>query len=225
MKKITVLTAITRNKDNLRDTFPKSKAKFVAYLDKETKEETFTDLWKIKNAYNLFKEPRRNAKIHKILPHLFIDTDISIWLDGNISLNITPEELAEKWLVNKDIAVWKHFERTCLYDEADCLLKMNVDKNSLIEEQVEKYKKENYPKQCGFGECNVIVRRHTDKIARLNEKWWIEICRYSSRDQISFNYIFRDNVELINGNPREHPDFNYNYHNFVETDYAAENNL
>jgi hypothetical protein len=31
----------------------------------------------------------------------------------------------------------------------------------------------------------------------LNEKWWAEICRGSSRDQISFPYVYRDKVNYL----------------------------
>ncbi len=222
---ITVLTAITNNKDNLKDDFPKSEAKYVAFLDEDTELETSSDLWEIKKVSEIHVEPRRNAKIHKIMPHLFVDTDYSIWLDGNISLNITPEELVEKWLQGKDIATWKHFARNCLYSEGTSVLGVNYDKQGLVKEQMERYKKEGYPSGAGLSECNVIVRKHTPEINRLNERWWAEICRGSSRDQVSFPYVFRDKVNRIAGNPRDHSDFKYAKHNYLEQNYAKENSL
>lgn len=197
-----VITAITNNKDNLRDDVFKGKAEYVAFLDEVTKSETFgSDIWEIRDCYNAFKEPRRNAKIHKIMPHMFVDTDISIWIDANISLKVDPNVIAKEWLKDKDIAVCKHFARTNCYDEAKLVTKMGLDKKEYIEDQMAKYKKEGYESD-EFCECNVIVRRHTDKINRLNERWWAEICSHSSRDQLSFNYVFRDNVNIIDGNVR-----------------------
>ena len=38
--------------------------------------------------YDQFRRPVMNAKIFKILSHKFIDTDLSIWVDGNIKLLI-----------------------------------------------------------------------------------------------------------------------------------------
>jgi hypothetical protein len=220
--RIKVITAITKNKDNLREDFEKCNNEFIAFLDKETAEETFTDLWEIRPAYDKFKEPRRNAKIHKILPHLFVDTDVSIWLDANISLKITPEQLVDKWLDDKGISTWDHFARDCWYEEATCVSGPNYDHEGLVKEQMERYEREGLPHFSGLSECNVIVRRHTDKINRLCEQWWAEICRHSSRDQISFPYVFRDNVRRIKGNPREHIDFNYAPHNFLEINYTKE---
>ena len=211
--KITVLTAITGNKDELRDDFNKGNAKFIAYLDKETEDEAImSDLWEIRRTHDIFQSPRRNAKIHKVLPHLFVDTDVSIWIDGNISMNITPEEMVDKWLADKDIAAWKHFDRDCNYDEANTCIGLSFDLPETINEQVERYKKEGYPEHNGLSECNVIARRHTPEINRLNEQWWAEICRGSCRDQISFPYVFRDKVARIEGNPRNNKDFNYVSH-------------
>ncbi len=224
--KITVITAITNQKDNLREDFPDSDAKFIAFLDKETEEaECVSYLWDIRRACDIFKESRRNAKIHKVLPHLFIDTDVSIWLDANISLNITPEEMVKKWLTNKGISTWEHFARDCWREEARCLENPGWDKQGLVREQIERYDKIGVPTKTGLSECNVIVRRHTNKIARLNEQWWAEICRHSGRDQISFPYVFNNNVHRVVGNPRTHEDFNYEQHNFIEADYAKENNI
>jgi len=223
---ITVFTAITKTKDELREDFPETDDKYIAFLDKETKEEELvSNLWEIRPACNIFKESRRNAKIHKVMPHLYLETDYSIWIDGNISINITPQEIVDKWLGDKDIATWKHFARDCWYEEARCLEGPGWDKDGLVKEQIDRYEKIGVPKKTGLSECNVIVRRHTDEIARLNEKWWAEICRGSSRDQISFGYVFEDKVNRIEGNPRMHEDFNYKPHNFVEVDYAKENNI
>ena len=36
--------------------------------------------------------------------------------------------------------------------------------------------------------CGIVVRKNTETVNRLNEKWWAEICRGSSRDQLSFPY-------------------------------------
>jgi hypothetical protein len=156
---------------------------------------------------------------------MYVDTDISVWLDANISLTITPEELVKDWLKGADIATWKHFASDCWLEEARCLQRPEWDRPGVITEQIRRYKELGVPTKTGLSECNVIVRRHTDDIKRRNERWWAEICRHSSRDQISFGYAFGEHVHRVEGNPRNHPYFNYAPHNFVETDYAKENNI
>lgn len=204
---ITVITALTNNNDELRDDFPYDESKYIAFVDSEQD----SLLWDTKDCYDKFTEPRRNAKIHKVLPHLFVDTDISIWLDANISLNVSPEELVKLWLGDDDIAVCEHFERTCLYVEAEVCKTCQLDDPKLIDAQMARYKKEGYPENNGMAECGVIIRRHTPEVARCNEKWWAEICAGSSRDQLSFAYSF-PKYKKIDANARFSPLFNYEDH-------------
>jgi hypothetical protein len=152
--------------------------------------------------YNQFKDPRLNAKIYKILPHLFFDVKYSIWVDGNMFPKISKEELIDL-LAGKDIAVIRHSERNCLYKEADLCLAtaknhINPDTQPLVD-QVARYRTENFPEGAGLAVCGMLIRRHTDTIKRLNEQWWSEICSGSFRDQVSFPYVFRDHIQWIDG--------------------------
>jgi len=204
MSKITVLTSATSNYP-LPDDMPRGNAQFLAYAELGTKSE----FWSVKPICNLFTEPRRNAKIHKVLCHLYTDTEWIIWIDSNVTLNITPEELITEWANNKDMVVNKHMSRNCLYEEADECSRSSLDYKSIIKEQVKRYEALNIPKKMGLGECGIILRRNCPEINRLNEKWWAEICRGSSRDQISFPYVFRDVYTTVPIDCRCHKYFNY----------------
>lgn len=89
-----------------------------------------------------------------------------------------------------------------------------------LDEQIEHYRKKNFPEGYGLGECNVIVRRHCPIVERFNNDWWSEICRWSFRDQISFPYVLYKTKDLkvnfIKGNPRKHKYFNYKSHGQTE---------
>ena len=218
--KITVITAITTNNDKLRQDFPKTNARFVAFLDDESWCHNKDDnkLWEIEECHDEFDEPRRNAKIHKIMPHKYVDTDISIWLDANMSLNISPEELAELWAYDKDVATCRHFERDCLYAEAEACKTWKLDDPKLIDAQMKRYREDGYVAGAGLSECGVIVRKHKPEINKLNELWWEEIVKGSSRDQLSFNYIFRG-FNQVQANARHSPIFNYGAHNVSRANY------
>lgn len=211
---ITVITALTNNMDKLRDDFPEDddSVKYVAFLDEDSKKNNKSKLWEIRNCCNKLEDSRRNAKIHKIIPHKFVDTDISIWLDANISLNVSPRELVDLWLNDKDISVCKHFERNCLYEEAEVCKQGKLDDPKLIDEQMARYKEDGYPENNGLAECGIIIRRHTPDINEKSEKWWKEIMKGSSRDQLSFTYCF-DEYEKVDANARYSPLFNYENHN------------
>ncbi len=148
------------------------------------------------NKYNKFKSDVMNAKIYKILPHLFMDCEYSIWVDGNIFLNKQSEEFV-KMLNGKEIAVIKHPTNKCIYQEAEIVINSKLDDSEIVTNQISRYKDNGYKSMQGMGMCGLIIRKHTDKIARLNEKWWSEICFGSKRDQISFPYVFSNEVEYI----------------------------
>ncbi len=161
---IQVYTSVTDGKDNIAD---KTAINFT---------------------YDKFKNERRNSRIAKMLPHLYFASEFSIYIDGNIRLLKSPEELIAIHLKDHDIAVYKHPTRDCLYDEATKCAMKKLDDPELIIEQVKAYEDTDFPKHVGLAECGIIFRRHTDKVREFNEAWWAEYCRYSCRDQISFMY-------------------------------------
>jgi hypothetical protein len=181
---ITVITSITGGKDGLIDNQQKGDALFKAYVD----ESQISDTWKCEGACTKFNDNRVNSRIHKILIHKYADTEYSIWIDGNIKLLKTPEELIEMYMKDHDLAVYKHPVRDCIYDEATVCAKRGLDDPEVIIEQAVAYEMDGYAKHKGLCECGVIIRRHTNKVERFNNAWWAEYTRYSKRDQISFMY-------------------------------------
>ncbi len=182
MAKITVITSITNSKDNLlEDTKNAKLADFVAFLD--TPQES--DTWKIRTAPDIFKDPRRNSRLPKLMPHLYVNSEYSIYVDGNMRLLKTPQELIETYLKDYDIAIYKHPTRDCLYDEALVCAQMGLDSPEKIIEQVKAYEDSGYARHKGLAECGMILRRHTPKVKEFNECWFAHYCRYSRRDQIS----------------------------------------
>ena len=182
MSSITVFTSITASKDNLIEDQCKGNAKFVAFTDRPIESKT----WEVRPVYDRFKSDRRNSRIVKMLPHLYCDTEYSIWIDGSSRLLITPEEIVERFLKEHDIGLFKHPSRDCLYDEAIVCAKWKLDDPEVIIEQVKTYEDKGFAKHKGLCECGFIVRRHTPEVEAFNNAWWAEYCRYSCRDQISF---------------------------------------
>lgn len=180
---ISVVTALNAGKDHLRDDQTTGDAKFIAYTDQTSK------LWEVRPIYDRFASPRRNSRIHKLQIHQYVDTEYSIWMDANLALRVPPEQIVSEWLKDYDIAVFKHPERDCIYDEAMICATHRLDDPEIIIEQAVKYEKAGFTKKRGLAECNVIVRRHTPKIEAFNNAWWSEYCRHSVRDQISFMYV------------------------------------
>ena len=187
MKKIAVYTAITNNKDTLKDRQVKGGADFICFTDNKNLK---SNIWTMRPACSLFSDNNRNAKIHKILSHQYMkDYEYTIWIDANIYLEVEPEYLIEKYLADSDIALFKHFEgRKNIYDEAAVCIRHNLDNADLIKEQTFRYQKNGYKNDNGIFENTIILRKNTPQVEKLNNYWWSEICRYSKRDQISFGY-------------------------------------
>jgi len=144
-----------------------------------------------KDEYQLFKDPRRNSRIHKILAHEYSDADFIIWIDGNIKLLKSPEEIVAM-MGDYDMMVFKHALRDCIYDECGEVARLKLDDPELIIAQAVEYEKREYGRHKGLGECGFIVRRNNDKVKRFNECWWAEYCRWCRRDQISFMYAINE---------------------------------
>jgi hypothetical protein len=175
-----VYTSITGGKDNLIE--PKVPGKFVAFAEGKSKK------WQIRPPYDRFRSPRRNSRAPKILAHQFIEADYSLWIDGNLELLKPIDELIDLYLTDHDIAMFKHPQRNCSYEEADACAFRRYDDPEVIKAQTDKYREEGFGVQRGLCEGMFILRRHTPKVEEFNNYWWSEHCRHSVRDQISMSY-------------------------------------
>lgn len=143
--------------------------------------------------------------------------DISIWVDGNVSLAISEERIVRLALRNSDIAVFKHPGRDCVYSEARAVIRHGLDDAEIVNFQMDRYKAEKYPIRKGLAETTMLIRRNTDKVNAFNEDVWREICGGSRRDQLAFNPVLRRHslrVYYLKGDIRHHKWFNYKQHNF-----------
>jgi hypothetical protein len=180
-----VYTCITAGKDNLKENQVKGKANFIAFIDRPKKSTT----WKVIDSPNIYKDPRRNSRYVKTLSHLMFEDEYTIWMDGTMEILIEPEKLIEKYLKDTDIAVFKHPDRNCLYEEGKICRRMHLDDVGLIKRQTERYFREGYPVDNGLAETKVVLRRNTKEVKAFNKMWHEELVHNSSRDQVAFPYI------------------------------------
>jgi len=166
--------------------------------------------------YDKFRASQRNYLIYKTLAHKFLDCDISVWIDGNLYLKATPEKLVEEWLGDFDMVIPKHPFRDCVYEEGMAnieRIKHEKIGTEEILEQLKHYKEIGFPEHYGkLADTSFIIRRHNKIVEKFNEAWWAEICRYSYRDQVSFQYVLSKFPKLkVNfiESARNHPYFQY----------------
>ena len=190
MYRIAVITALSGLREKLYDpqtVFPG--VDYYAFVDNPQDVKIWKQLPLLNFTYDDKYKNRRNAKIYKIMPHLFFPQhEIHIWHDVSHALVKDPFEIAETYLKQNDIALFKHTQRTCIYDEAKILNELGYDHKENIDRQIQYYKDCGMPENLGLFELPVSIRKNTPKIQAMNLAWWEQICRFSSRDQVSLPF-------------------------------------
>lgn len=206
--KIAVYTAITAGKDSLKEPrVPEEGVDWIFFTDRP--QDYAGTAWNIRSACSLFTDPRRNSRAHKILSHQYVpDYDCSLWIDGSTVLLTSAIRLAETYLADADVAMFRHPARSCIYVEAAGCAEARYDARETFDDQVAKYRRAGYPADNGLNECTVILRRHNARTEVFNNAWWAEYCRYSCRDQVSMNYVAHTlgiKIALFPGDLRNNP--------------------
>lgn len=213
--KIAVYTAIFGNYDTLRE------PEYRSDLLKQADFFCFTDNKKIKSDFYhiVYVSPKYdnnvlNARYYKIMSHLVLaDYEFTIWHDGAFQIttnNIL--ELIEKYLpANEYVATFKHPYRQCVYDEVVACIRRNKENVFDLFYHIFNYYRKGMPANFGLIESSMIIRKNrSSKVVEMNEKWWQELHAFSSRDQVSFSYIwwkFNLNINFIPGNNDENQYF------------------
>jgi hypothetical protein len=136
----------------------------------------------------MFDDPTRDAKIYKVLPHLYFpEAACTLWMDGKMEIAAPVDRLMD-YMGDADIVAFNHPLRCCLYQEACQCIHRKLDDREIIYRQVQRYTCEGFPENWGLVDCAVLLRRHSARMTRFSEMWWEEISRGSRRDQLSFMY-------------------------------------
>jgi len=199
MNKNVVYTCIVGGYDTLKEPeYVTSGFDYVCFTDDLTIK---SDIWEIRPLPS-FVEGFSNVKkqrLVKINPHLVLsDYDISIWVDGNVSLKGDLNKLLDENLIDDcSVYVPKHPHRNCIYEESAIVIGMKKDKAEIINPQIERYKSEEFPKNYGLLQSNILIRKHNNAdCIKLMEEWTNELKNGSHRDQLSFNYVCWKNKDI-----------------------------
>jgi len=192
--KIAIYTAISGNKSELLDPpIVHPNIDYIAFTDQTHRT---LKVWEKRPIINFTMNSkftqRRNAKVYKILPEMFLNEyDVTIYHDGGHFCLMNPIDIIKKYLPNEtdDLAVFKHRWNTCIYKEASDVIREHVDIPELITAQCDYYKRNQYPENNGLYELPVLIRKKSVRNGLINLRWWEQICKWSSRDQISFPVV------------------------------------
>jgi len=204
MKRTIVLTAITGGKDKLIDPdVVFDSCDYFAFVDEV---DYSLKVWKQILNYkfsNLIHTHRRNAKVPKILSQSFWNHyQFIVWHDGTHQLAVNPEDIYDEY-GNFDLLCFRHAQRRCLYQELDAI--ENMDAPTLINSQREYYKSVGMPEYYGMYEMGCYLRQVNRNTIDFGLAWFEQVCRFTSRDQVSFPFVLwqmenRINLKVMKGN-------------------------
>lgn len=197
-----IYTVITDGKDELNEDINIDGVKAVCFTNRPM----ISKVWEIRRIPSTFKDERRTSRMPKILPHIYLpDATHSLYLDGNIITKVPLQKMIKEFLKDNDIAFFKHPTRDCYFEEAKECIRLGLDDQETIAQQMIRYK--DVPRHKGLYQGGVIFRKHTDRVRQFNEAWWAEYCTGSRRDQLSLpiaQYKTGIEIEGIEGHPYYH---------------------
>jgi hypothetical protein len=169
---------------------------FILFTDKN-KSELGSNNIVVVTIRDSLENPRLSAKLFKIMPHIFLsEYDRSLWIDA--SMLIEENSFLPFSLLNKyPLVTFEHSKRKYVYQEAlECVLK-GKDRWFVLVWQAVMYAKEGFLKQERLRQCGWLLRSHNNtSIIKLMEMWWLNINKYSIRDQVSLPYcIWKTGLE------------------------------
>lgn len=196
IKELTVYTAVFDGYDSLRDMISSGQnVRYVCFTDDRTLR---SDVWEIIYVDREYDDPILESRKYKMLPHLFINTEYSLYIDANVQFVMSPLDYVNQYLMGKDMLFVPHPVRDCIYQEmATCIL-LNKDFPQRLVDQVSVYSNYNCPEHSGLFYGGVIGRRHFEKeVVKFDNEWWNHFQQYSRRDQISLGYlIWKNHAEI-----------------------------
>ena len=191
IKKGVIYTCITGNYEAIQPLSVKSKDfDYVCYTDQKVT----SDFWEIRPIPEKVKkyDDKRINRYIKLHPHeFFSEYPLSIYIDGNVDIRGDVSAYINKYCSEKNISIFagQHPERTCIYKEAERVIKAKKDEGKNVWPQMARYEKEKFPKNYGLTQNCIMIRRHNDeKCIKTMNVWWEEVLHNSYRDQLSLFY-------------------------------------
>jgi len=173
-----------------------------------------SDFWDVRQM-NIWRNGRWTARKCKTSPEeLLPEYDAWLWMDNEIYFTYDPHSLFETHLGDFDLAVHRHCDRNCLYEEVQATTHRNPPRDNveMILNQGSEYKREDYPENIGLYENGILYRKNNEAIRKFNKLWFEETAKWNTEDQISMMYSLWKNPE-IKVNPLNQTFVLHNYRN------------
>jgi hypothetical protein len=184
--KIVIYTSITGDYDTLIPV-RYNNCKHICFTDRPNRVPKGWEIVDIKDFGLNIRDNRRHSRWFKFHATTLFPENKSIWKDGNIILRKTPQELL-KFSEKSGISARTHPLYDCLYKEAERVINEKIANPETVKRQMERYKKEGFPKQFGLTENCVLPRIPNEDIKEFEKLVWKEYINGSVRDQLCVMY-------------------------------------
>jgi hypothetical protein len=216
-----IYSALVGGYDNIPEIkVSNSEWEFILFTDFKTDKKEING-WTILPLIKEIKDDAvRTNRWHKINSHLLFKNCLcTIYIDCNILIkdDYIFSRANDLLTNNSFLAMIGHPSRICIYEEAKACVKTGKDTKTNIQKNIDFLNKENYPKNNGLYENNLIFRNHTSNTMEVfNKLWWSLVESMARRDQLSLAYVlWKLNIkpeyflEKKSKNLRKHPSFTY----------------
>lgn len=209
-----VYTAIYGDYDNLRPHLDLPGVDWICFTDNHALLDNPRN-WEVHYEPGRYNHPRLNAKWWRCHPPTVgtaIWTDGSIqWLDGGYLLDI------EQLLDHHDVALLRHIDRDCIYEEAAVSMPLDKYLNQPIGTQIDFYRRQlSWPAHNGLWQTGILGWAGTQKARQIGAAWFAHNWIFTYQDQLSFPIIvdqYDAKVADLPGGFWENPAFIYQHHN------------
>lgn len=195
MDKIAIVTGIYDAYDVLKPTLEQKGVDVDWVLVTDT---AHTDLlgWRSVMQPRPGVHPNVAAKLPKMKPWRYTDSQWSIWLDASfriVSNTFAKDMLALLEREKSSIMQFGHPSRDCIYSEAGISNELPKYRGLPIDEQMAFYREHGHPERWGLWATGLIVRDHDDsRVLELGDKWLHECETRSFQDQLSQAFVLRN---------------------------------
>jgi hypothetical protein len=184
-----VYTAITNRHAQLSARPLASDTDFICYSDVPLDR----DDWQIRPVEAPALPPRMRAKFHKLHPPEGYEWNV--WIDGAYVLRPDAVRFVDDLIAHSPsgFGLHRHNQRDCLFEEAEhtVLLDKYSGQRGIIEAQVRHYEELGHPKSWGLWAGGLMCRNTSPIVTAVMRRWWDELLRWSSRDQLSLPFVLR----------------------------------
>lgn len=162
---------------------------FICFTDDRSLK---SNMWTFRYVDTSLLGPVRTSKMIKILAHHSLgEYESSIYVDNTVRMLVPYAEIFARLEQSASpMVIFRHSNRSCIYEEAKAVKIAGYDDPGTVDAQMEHYRSTGHPENAGLAFMGFQARRHNDPVLiTVMLQWFLQVCLYSYRDQLSFTVV------------------------------------